>query len=231
MEDLFYYQKFKAAFEEKRNPGKGLKMKAYMKNQFDFYGTDSPTRKQIVSDILKAHGKPDTAVLMGLTGLLWADEHREMQYVAMQINAKVLLKQDEYYAYFLDKLIGQKSWWDTVDWLAPGGMGTLFKMYPHLKDSFLEKWMESGNKWYIRSAILFQLHYKKDTDFDLVKSLILRTIGTKEFFINKAAGWILREYSKTNPEVVTHFIEEHPELHSLTKREGLKWMKNKGIIK
>ena len=88
MEDLFYYQKLKAAFEEKRNPEKGLKMKAYMKNQFDFYGTDSPTRKQIVSDIIKTHGIPDTPVLMGLTGLLWADEHREMQYVAMQINAK-----------------------------------------------------------------------------------------------------------------------------------------------
>jgi 3-methyladenine DNA glycosylase AlkD len=231
MEDQFYYLKFKAAFEALRNGNRAEKMKAYMKGHFEFYGIDSTQRKEVTADILRNYGKPDPSVLMGLTGLMWADPHREMQYTAMSINDRSLKSLEEFYAFFIDKLIGQKSWWDTVDWLAPKGMGTFFKRFPGLQDQFLGKWMSSGNMWYIRSAILFQLHYKKDTDFDLVKHLILRTTGTKEFFINKASGWILREYSKTNADPVISFIESHPELHPLTKREGLKWLKNKGIIK
>jgi len=230
MEDQFYYHKIKAAFEPYHNAERAVKMKAYMKDQFEFYGIDSPTRKRLLAELIREHGKPDPVVLLGLTGLLWADPYREMQYTAMYLNDRLLNKLDQSYAYFFDKLIGQKSWWDSVDWLAPTGMGKMFKRFPGIQDQFIEKWMESDNKWYIRSAILFQLHYKADTDFDLVKSLILRTIGTKEFFINKASGWILREYSKTNAEPVIEFIDSHPELHSLTKREGLKWLVNKGRI-
>lgn len=230
MEDQFYFHKIKAAFEAERDEVRAEKMKAYMKHHFEFYGLSSPIRKSKLADLIRTHGKPDPEVLMGLTGLLWSDPHREMQYAAMYFNDRMIREVDEYYAYFLDKLIGQKSWWDSVDWLAPSGMGNLFKRFPGLQDQFIEKWMSSGNRWYIRSAILFQLHYKKDTDFDLVKDLILRTVGTKEFFINKASGWILREYSKTNAEAVIAFINAHDELHPLTKREGLKWLRNKGLL-
>lgn len=229
MEDQFYYHKIKAAFEQASDHERAVKMKAYMKDQFEFFGIDSPARKQILVDLINQHGKPDSDVLMGLTGLLWAEPKREMQYAAMYFNDRCLSKVDQTYAFFLDKLIGQKSWWDSVDWLAPSGLGKLFRRFPGLQEHFIEKWMESGNKWYIRSAILFQLHYKSNTDFELVKNLILRTLGTKEFFINKASGWILREYSKTNAKSVISFIENHPELHPLTQREGMKWLKNKGL--
>jgi 3-methyladenine DNA glycosylase AlkD len=230
MEDQFYYQKIKAAFEGVRDPGRAVKMKAYMKDQFEFYGIDSPTRKLILTGLINQQGKPDPDVLMGLTGLLWADAHREMQYAAMFFNDKCLGMVDESYALFLDKLIGQKSWWDSVDWIAPSGMGKLFKRFPGLQDRFIGKWMDSGNIWYIRSALLFQLHYKAGTDFDLVKSLIHQTTGSREFFVNKASGWILREYSKTNPDAVISFIEDHPELHPLTRREGMKWLLNRKKI-
>jgi len=230
MEDLFYYQKFKAAFEEQRDPIKAKKMKAYMKDHFDFYGVKSPERKSIVSKILNENGKPDMMVLFGLTGLMWSDPHREMQYVVMDLSNRYLKQMEMPFANFYNKLIGQKSWWDSVDWLAPKAMGTFFSKFPEIRDGFLDQWMLSENKWYIRSAILFQLHYKEETDFDLLSKLILQSSGTKEFFINKASGWALREYSKTDSEIVIKFIEQHPELHNLTKREGLKWLKGKDML-
>ena len=228
MEDMFYYHKIKAAFESARDEDRAGRMKAYMKNQFDYYGVDSPTRKEIGREIILQHGKPEPPVLMGLTGLLWSDKHREMQYMAMDLNDRLLKKLDDSFLIFFDKLIGQKSWWDTIDWIAPKAFGYLFKKYPEKKDQYIEKWMASGNIWYIRSAILFQLHYKQDTDFELVKVLILQTLGTREFFINKACGWILREYSKTDATAVEQFIRERSDqLHPLTVREGLKWLTNK----
>jgi 3-methyladenine DNA glycosylase AlkD len=230
MEDLFYFHQLKAGFNDHANAEKARAMKAYMRNQFEFFGIDSTTRKSIVGDVLKINGKPDLPVLLGLTGLLWSQPEREMQYAAMDINNYYLKKLNSVYLPIYEKLIGQKSWWDTVDWLAPRAMGTILQKYPDQIPALVEKWLNSGNIWYIRSAILFQLHYKKETDFGLLKSIILQTIGSKEFFINKASGWALREYSKVNAIDVVHFVKSTPELSNLTTTEALKWLKNRNKL-
>jgi 3-methyladenine DNA glycosylase AlkD len=53
--------------------------------------------------------------------------------------------------------------------------------------------------------------------FDYVK----RLSGSKEFFIQKAAGWALRQYARTAPEAVRDFVQNTP-LAPLTKREAMK---------
>lgn len=230
MEDLFYFHQLKNRFTDHANAEKALAMKAYMRNQFEFFGIDSMTRRSIVGELLKKNGKPDLPVLLGLTGLLWSQPEREMQYAAMDINNYYLKKLNPVYIPIYEKLIGQKSWWDTVDWLAPRAMGTILQKYPDQIPVFIEKWINSGNIWYVRSAILFQLHFKKDTDFNLLKSIILQTLGSKEFFINKASGWALREYSKVNAKDVVQFVKSTPDLSNLTKTEALKWLKNRNMV-
>jgi 3-methyladenine DNA glycosylase AlkD len=44
---------------------------------------------------------------------------------------------------------------------------------------------------------------------------------SKEFFIQKAIGWALREYAKTNPEAVKNFVQD-ANLKSLSTKEALK---------
>ena len=44
-----------------------------------------------------------------------------------------------------------------------------------------------------------------------------------EFFINKAIGWALREYSKTDADAVRAFVAE-TDLAPLSRREALKWL-------
>jgi 3-methyladenine DNA glycosylase AlkD len=70
---------------------------------------------------------------------------------------------------------------------------------------------------------LFQLKYKKTLDTSLLTAIILQNSDSNEFFINKAIGWILREYSKTNPKWVKNFIESYA-LHPLSVREGCKYL-------
>ena len=81
--------------------------------------------------------------------------------------------------------------------------------------------------WYRRSAILYQLKYKDQTDLEILRNNILICAKEKEFFIEKAIGWILREYSKSDPEWVTSFINEN-ELRPLSVREGMKWIDKHG---
>jgi 3-methyladenine DNA glycosylase AlkD len=77
--------------------------------------------------------------------------------------------------------------------------------------------------WLRRSSIIFQLHLKKDTDTMLLAEAIEKNLGSKEFFINKAIGWALREYSKTDPEWVRAFISSH-ELAPLSVKEASKYI-------
>lgn len=81
--------------------------------------------------------------------------------------------------------------------------------------------MDSENIWLQRTCLIFQLRYKKETDFELMQSYIIRLAAQKEFFIRKAIGWALRQYAKENPEAVKDFIARQ-ELSNLSKREALK---------
>jgi 3-methyladenine DNA glycosylase AlkD len=85
----------------------------------------------------------------------------------------------------------------------------------------LKKWRKSKNIWLRRTAILFQLGYKKETDFDLLTEIIRENLGSDEFFINKAIGWALRQYAYTDPNVVMKFVKSM-RLHPLSRREAMK---------
>ena len=123
-----------------------------------------------------------------------------------------------------EELITTKSWWDTVDGLAANQVGEHFQRYPELRGKCTKRWMASGNIWLQRTCLIFQLRYKKQTDFELMKSFIIPLAGSKEFFIRKAIGWALRQYSKFEPARVIDFVESQPMSH-LSKKEALKLIK------
>lgn len=87
------------------------------------------------------------------------------------------------------------------------------------------EWAENDNIWLRRVAIDFQLKYKKKTDTELLEKIIVCNLNSNEFFINKAIGWSLREYSKINAEWVQSFIERNSDgLSSLSRKEASKYL-------
>ena len=124
---------------------------------------------------------------------------------------------------FLQGIITNKSWWDTIDPLATVVIGDLAGRYPQIVQEHIEGWSDHANLWLRRTAILFQLKYKARTDENLLYRFITRNETSKEFFIQKAIGWALREYSKTNPESVRDFMNRTP-LPRLSVREGSKYL-------
>ena len=88
-------------------------------------------------------------------------------------------------------------------------------------------WSKSENIWLRRVAIDFQLQFKEDVNADLLEEIIYSNFGTGEFFIDKAIGWSLRDYSKVNPRWVAAFIEKYRnELAKLSIREASKYLKS-----
>jgi 3-methyladenine DNA glycosylase AlkD len=122
----------------------------------------------------------------------------------------------------IETLITTHSWWDSVDSLN-SVVGHMCIMYPELKERVISRWSCSENHWLVRVAIIFQLKYKNQTDVELLSKVILENRNTNEFFINKAVGWILREYAKTNKEWVREFLQNN-ELSKLSIREAGKYL-------
>ncbi|NTW72162.1 MAG: DNA alkylation repair protein [Eubacteriaceae bacterium] len=209
-------------FYQNRNDELAGPMKAYMKNQFEYLGIKKPRRAELEKAFMKSLKKTDP-IDWGFVKQLWDKPEREFQYLA--INYLMTLKADLKPKDMVEiqELIIQKSWWDTVDAIASNIVGYMLKTYPELIGQYVNKWSEGENLWLIRTAILFQLKYKDTTDTKLLSKVILENKDTKEFFLNKAIGWILREYSKTDKEFVADFMEK-TELSNLSRREGSKYI-------
>lgn len=100
-------------------------------------------------------------------------------------------------------------------------LGQYLVEFPDAIDTTIDKFSNSDNMWLNRSAILFQLDYKKKTNFELLKTICIQHQSSKEFFIQKAIGWALREYAKTNSEAVKQFVLVN-NLKPLSRKEALK---------
>lgn len=198
-------------------------MKRYMRDQFPFFGIASPLRKDLSRQVIREFGLPENAALMELCQDCFAQEHRELQYFvqdALRPLAAKRLSPD--WLPVLEQLILTRSWWDTVDFLAPKLAGPILLRFPDQALDWHERWIASDNFWLQRSAILLQLDYKAKTDPDLLFSHVLWRKDSQEFFVQKAAGWALRQYARTNPHAVRGFLEAHPDLPRLTLREAAK---------
>ena len=222
-----YLSPLKEAFEKNANPENAIRMKAYMKNKFEYFGIKSPERKEIVKSFLKTYGMPQSNEIFNIVKELWDLPQREFQYFAMNLVEKFINKHDKNIIVLFEFMIANKQWWDTIDFIASNLVGKLFLKFTEMIIPYTSKWMESGDMWFQRTAILFQLKYKKNTDLDLLFNYISQLYGSKEFFINKAIGWSLREYSKTDPEAVKLFVTNNSHsLANLSRREALKRILN-----
>ena len=148
------------------------------------------------------------------------DHHREIQYA---IGDLLRPKASKLPLSFLPVVIQIKSWWDTIDWLSPSLAGGILLRHSEKCAHYPDRWICSDNKWLVRSAILYQLKYKSNVDTQRLESYCLRHKDSKEFFIQKGMGWMLREYSKHNPIWVRNFFKAH-NLPKLTIREGAKYI-------
>ena len=174
---------------------------------------------------IKEFGFPDWSDINELSKSLWELDERECQYTLVDLLNRMKKNLGPEDLPLLEYLITTKSWWDTVDGIAGWLAGELFRRHPELIVPNTGRWMKSGDIWLQRSCLLFQLNYKIDTDLDLLYGFIMELSGHKSFWIRKAIGWVLREYSKTDPDAVREFVDVHPELSGLSKREALKVIK------
>lgn len=216
-----YIQPLKKAFQAAADPVVAEGQRAYMKNLFPFFGIKTDLRRQITRKHFREQGILDEVTLHAVVNELWSLPQREYQYVGLELLHYHRKYFSEKTIFIIESCITHKSWWDTVDALNTLCAGVWFEQYPEQTNEITGRWNRSGNLWLNRSSLLFQLKYKKKVDRELLTNYIEHLSGSKEFFIRKAIGWILREYAKTDPKWVRTFVASH-ELSPLSSREALK---------
>ncbi|QMV44142.1 DNA alkylation repair protein [Cohnella cholangitidis] len=218
-----YTDKLAAWFRRHADREKALPMESYMRNRFSFLGIKTPERTSITKRFWSMHGLPSGKEMLVVAQELWQLPEREFQNVAMAFlekYGKLAVKED---IDAFERFVTTKPWWDTVDYLASHTMGDHLRKFPELIPAYTERWIESDDFWLRRTAILYQLRYKQRTDVARLFDYILRCKDEKEFFIRKAIGWALREYSKTDETAVREFVSVN-ELSPLSEREALKYV-------
>ncbi|MDR1916497.1 MAG: DNA alkylation repair protein [Synergistaceae bacterium] len=215
------YAKIIQAYKDSSDAAQAAAMSAYMRGQFPFLGIPRPKRKEISKAFFNAV-QGETEINRAFVDDCWERE-REFQYLAVEYLAKLerLLTPGD--ISLLRRMAVTKSWWDTIDGLdrIAGGIALRF---PEVNQTLLV-WSVDENIWLRRIAIDHQLTRKDRTDVVLLEQIIANNFGQKEFFINKAIGWSLREYSKTNPGWVRGFLAKYKDkLAPLSLREASKYV-------
>jgi|BioPla2DNA2_1021312.scaffolds.fasta_scaffold06429_8 3-methyladenine DNA glycosylase AlkD len=216
-----WYDKLFIELESLKDETQSVKMSAYMKNNFPFLGLPKSKLITVIKPYIKTVAKEK--VDWNFVDVCWEKDYREAQYTGVEYLFTIQKKLIEQDMDKLRQLIITKSWWDTSDSL-DRIVGLLVQKHPILFKTMLD-WSKNDNIWLRRVAIDFQLQYKEDVNVDLLEEIICNNFGTGEFFINKAIGWSLRDYSKVNPTWVESFIERHRnKLSKLSIKEASKYL-------
>ena len=216
-----FIRALREAFELVADKENALGAAAYMKNNFIFFGIYTNQRREISNAIIKQFGYFSEKELISLVKALYQQPEREFQYVAIELLAFHKKHWTKETIVILEYCLTHKSWWDSVDHIASHILGPYFKKFSEQIILFTKTWNESENFWLQRSSIMFQKSYKQETDTELLSKYILNVRENKEFFIQKAIGWALREYGRTNPLWVKKFVEKN-KLTGLSAREALR---------
>ena len=211
-----------ADFRKAFNRELAIPMENYMKNNFTYFGIKTEKRRTIFKSNYEQNKPEVESNFRTIAWKLYQMKEREFHQTAIDLLVKEFKKK---YVLediqFIEKLIVTNSWWDSVDTISKYILGGYLLQFPSETLKVIERFSNSENMWLNRSAILFQLSYKDKTNFEILKSKCEKHKHSNEFFIQKAIGWALRDYSRFNPSGVTAYVNS-TNLKHLSSREALR---------
>jgi len=208
------------------DPKKTAAMQAYMKSAMPYWGVQTPVQRDITRRLFTANRLETAEEWREACLTIWrAAEYREERYAAIDLTGFKYYREwqtlDTLPMY--EEMIVVGAWWDFVDVIASARLGPLLRQYPGRMRTKMLQWGRSRSIWKRRSAILCQLTFKSETDLDLLYAAIEPSLGSKEFFLQKAIGWALRQYAWSDPREIRRYVRANADrLSALSKREALK---------
>lgn len=216
-------------FTKQADPISAQKQSAYLLNQFPFFGLPKPKRSELQKDLINQCSHISRPELIEAVRVLWNKPQRELHYAALDLLVKHWKKLESSDLSFLEGLIRTNAWWDTVDSIAANVVGKLVLHHRSLLPC-IDGWIDDEFLWIRRTALIFQLKWKKETEEQRLFSYCEKRMHESNFFIRKGIGWALREYSKSAPVPVFQFLSEHASrMSKLTYKEASRLLSQKNL--
>ncbi|MDP8240542.1 MAG: DNA alkylation repair protein [Candidatus Hatepunaea meridiana] len=215
----------RSAYRSAANAENALAMRNYMKSEMLFHGVKSAMRKEINSIVFRKFKIISFAEYECVIRELWATEYREERYSAISFARKHKKFQTLDALPIYRMMIETGAWWDFVDEIAAHLIGNMLQTFPAEMKEELKRWIKDDNLWIRRTAILAQLRFKKDTDHEMLFDFCRQCLDEKTFWIRKAIGWALRQYSKDEPDRVREFFNKYRDrMSTVTLKEVVKYI-------
>ena len=193
-----------------------------MKDVAPFYGIKAGLRRALQKEVWTAHTLPAPGGEMAaFAAHLFSLPQRELHYAALEALQSSCKSWTGVEISLFETLLQTKPWWDTVDAISTMLVAPYFQKFPDSMRATARRLNGDERMWMRRASIIFQIPYKAKTDESLLFENIRCCASETGFFIRKGIGWALREYAKTAPTTVLHFVRNQP-LAALSKREALK---------
>lgn len=211
-------------FEANADHENAVKQEAYLKNQFPFLGLAKPIRAKLEKEFVKSTkllSKTEVIEIIFELSQLGYREYLYTSQMVMQANYKRFEYDD---IINLTTVTRSNQWWENTDGFQ-SFLKKWFRDNPEYIKPFVLVFYKDENLWMRRLAIIAQLGMKDLTDFTVMKRALRYNFKYDEFFIQKAIGWALRDYSKINQVEVAKFIDDyHLKMSNLAIREGSKYL-------
>lgn len=214
------------ALRKAGDPTKAVAMQAYMKSAMPYHGVPTPLLRQVCAATFSdaqfgtsSHWREQILDLW--RGARFREERYAALYLAGDKRARSYQTLSAMKMY--EELIVSGAWWDYVDDIASHRVGSILKGYPVPMRRKMLSWSTSKHLWKRRTSILCQLGFKAETDLDLLYACIEPSLGSREFFLQKAIGWALRQYAWTDEVEIKRYVRlNRKRLSALSCREAMK---------
>lgn len=217
----------RAALEQAADPVRAAGQQRYLKSTLPFWGLSSPQLAATVRPLLR-----DPNLTMGSRDeweatilALWDEAtHREEWYAALTLAKHRAYRRwvDSAAMPLWERLIRSGAWWDVVDDIATHLVRDTVLAAGDVEGRRMREWAVTDSLWVRRAAILCQVGARERVDQHLLAEVIEPNIADPDFFSRKAIGWALRDHAKWDPTWVRRFVDQHPGLSCLSRREALK---------
>ncbi|WP_375296093.1 DNA alkylation repair protein [Saccharothrix sp.] len=205
------------------DPAKAPEMQRYMKSEMPFLGVPKPERARLARSLFGEFPFTSRDEWVDTVLELWRGAtYREERYLALDLVGRYPKWQDPTLLPVYDELVVTGAWWDFVDEIASRRIGPLLRAHPADVEPVVRTWMTDPDRWRRRVSVICQLGSKGETDLDLLQDAIEANIADPDFFLRKGIGWALRQHARVDPGWVRAFVEAHPELSPLSRREAMK---------
>lgn len=215
----------RTALAERADPVKAVAMRAYMKSTMPYRGVASPGVKATVAAVVAEYPLTARDAWRDAGLRLWREaEFREERYVSLGIlgHRRYAHWRDSSMLPVYEELVSSGAWWDFVDEIASRHVGPILLAERTIVTPVVRGWITSPDMWLRRTSIICQLGAKDAVDLELLTDAIEANASDREFFVGTAIGWALRQHAWRDPAWVRAFVDDHPELSGLSRREATK---------